>query len=367
MTETLARYPRETGPVRVFFSYLSNIDAAGRNPELGDLEILETVIRRLVVLLEDDPELAWMAAPFMRDTAEARRLVSAYRAVNIPDPASLPVALNLGVVDEEIALEELFRYGSSAGYLNLALLDDVWELLRHDQARAIFRRNLSVFTGVITEDADRDGIPETFAEYYRGTLRRVTYDQLQGGIPDLEVIFEAGNPHFALALLPGTNHQRAALRWERFPAVLEVRVDDVRYIPRPLEFHFLPFRFVEIWGSGVLFPRRDPLCPPLTRRVLAMQSYRIERPSREFRGGVEIVELSQGIPIRAREFVGDLMVSETDFLRGRPQLQRLDLNFDGRLDTFRWFRRPYRPMELEDLWDYDRDFERIESDWDIEW
>ena len=97
-----------------------------------------------------------------------------------------------------------------------------------------------------------------------------------------------------------------------------------------------------------------------------MQSYRLERPSLEFKGGIEVVELAQGIPIRAREFVGDLMVSETEFLRGRPQLQRLDLNFDGRMDTFRRFRRPYRPMELEDLWNFDRDFEYVVSDWEVE-
>jgi len=42
------------------------------------------------------------------------------------------------------------------------------------------------------------------------------------------------------------------------------------------------------------------------------------------------------------------------------------LDFDGCMDTFRFFRRPYRPMEIEDLWDYDRDFERVESDWDIQ-
>jgi len=392
MAETLARYPRETGPVRIFFRFLSNIDAAGRNPEQSDLELLELVIRRLPLLLPDDPELAWMAAPFMRDTEEARRFVSAYRAIHTPVPASLPVTLNLGIIDEETALEELFAPSLTTSSLDrrsidLALLDEIWGLLRHDRARAIFRRNLFTYTGVITEDADRDGIPETFAEYYRGVLRQSVYDPLQGGFPDLEIFFEAGIPNHALVLLPPegfrapatvdntvvpmfTNRSirpRAQLQWERFPSVLEVESDGVRYIPRPLEFHYAPIYFEEIWGSGVFFPRRHILSPPLTRRVLVMNSLRLERPSLEFRGGIEVVELSQGIPIRAREFVGDLMVSETDFLRGRPQLQRVDLNFDGRMDTFRWFRRPYRPMELEDLWDYDRDFERIESDWDVEW
>jgi hypothetical protein len=366
MSETLALYPRETEPLRIFFRFLSNIDAAAQIPSGEDLDLLELVIRRLPVLLAADPELAWMAAPFMRDTAEARRLVLAYRALHTPEPASIPVALGLGIINDETALEELFDFASGEASLDLRLLGEIWELLRHDQARETFRRNLSVFTGVITEDADRDGIPETYAEYYRGMLRHCAFDPFQSGTPDLVVYFEAGVPHFALALLApeGSSRARAIVQWERFPAVLDVETDGVRYIPRPLEFHFSPFLFAELWGSGLLFPYRDILSPILTRRALVLQSFRLERPSLEFRGGIEVVELSQGIPTRAREFVGDMMVSETEFLRGRPQLQRLDLDLDGRMDTFRRFRPPYRHMEIEDLWDYDRVFEYIISDWD---
>ena len=71
------------------------------------------------------------------------------------------------------------------------------------------------------------------------------------------------------------------------------------------------------------------------------------------------MELNQGIPVRAREFVDGLMVSETEFLRGRPQLQRVDLDLDGHMETVRFFRRNYREMEQEELWDYDRDFESV--------
>jgi hypothetical protein len=92
----------------------------------------------------------------------------------------------------------------------------------------------------------------------------------------------------------------------------------------------------------------------------------VERPSLEFSGGIESVELNAGIPVRAREYVGGLMVSETEFLRGRPQLQRLDLNFDGKMDTVRFFKHSYRAVELEELWDYDRNIDeaRTVSDWD---
>jgi len=363
MTETLDRYPRESDPVRFFLSYLKNEVMAGRNLEKDDQELLELVIRRLPVLLLKDQELAWMAAPFMRDRDEAKRLVSAYRAVNKPVPASLPIALKLGIIDGETALEELF---AARGALDMALLAETWELLDQDETKAVFRRNLSVYSGVITEDADRDGIPESSAEYSGGLLGFYTYDADQDGVPDLTGYFEAGDPLGAQVLIPPDGARgaglpaeagRAAVQWERYPAVLEVKLDGVRYIPRPLDFYFSPFTFVELWGSGVLFPRKDILSPPLTRRVLVSQSLKVERPSLEFKGGIEVVELNQGIPVRAREYVGDLMVSETEFLRGRPQIQRVDLDFDGRMETVRHFRHSYRPVELERLWDYDRDID----------
>jgi hypothetical protein len=114
-----------------------------------------------------------------------------------------------------------------------------------------------------------------------------------------------------------------------------------------------------LWGSGVLFPERDPFCPPLTRRVLVSGVLRVERPSLEFSGGREVIELNAGIPVRAREYVGELMVAETEFIRGRPHLQWVDLDFDGHMETLRRFRQSSRPLELEDLWDYDRDIEYV--------
>jgi hypothetical protein len=383
LRETLDRYPRESEPVRLFFKFISNNDAAGLYPSGDDLEILELIRRRLPALVLDDPELAWIAAPYIREIDDARRMVSAYRAVNIPAPESLPIALKLGVIDEEIALNELFDYSherhSGGNTLDMVLLNEIWDLLDSEDSKAVFRRNLAAYTGVITEDADRDGFPETFAEYDRGWLRRCVYDTDQDGIPVLTVFFEGGIPRSALALIPPepvgggysplrgpaegfvesglTTRKNAAIRWERYPAVLETELDGARFIPRPFDFHFSPVLFVELWGSGVLFPRRDPMTAALTRRTLVSWSLLVERPSLEFNGGIEVVELNQGIPVRAREYVGNLMVAETEFLRGRPQIQWVDLDFNGRMDTVRHFSRVYRAMELEELWNYDRDFD----------
>ncbi|MDR1128054.1 MAG: hypothetical protein LBL20_01985 [Treponema sp.] len=104
MALALARFPDDARPARLLFKY-----ASGRLPQGGDRPLVDTALARLDRYLESAPDLAFRAAPFIRDTGEARRLVSAYRAGGGDDPAALPAALNLGVIDEARAAAELFR------------------------------------------------------------------------------------------------------------------------------------------------------------------------------------------------------------------------------------------------------------------
>jgi hypothetical protein len=377
MSSALDRYPRESGPARIFLSYLKAKNAVGQNSEARDQALLEMILRRLPVLIPLDPELAWMAAPFMRDIEDARRVVQAYRAVNVPAPASLPVSLNLGIIDEETALEELFLFrNSSLKYIDKALLEDLYSLLRDDSRRGLFRGNLLGWSGVITADADNDGIIEASAIYRRGQLALFTYDADQDGLPELSLEFEAGDPQSVQLPVSDDDRRMITLRWEEYPAVLEAGLGDERYIPRPLDFYFSPVRFTEIRGSDLLFPEADPQVR-LTRRTLVSFALKVERPSREFSGAMEVVELGRSIPIRAREYLNGRIIAETDFLRGKPLAQRVDLDLDGRLETVRHFRRSPRgsagilpgsdPLDLDDpliLLDYSREIDYADSDWD---
>jgi hypothetical protein len=344
----LEEYSRDPGPVRILLRYASEKAV----PEAAERGLVETVLKRLPLLLEGAPDLAYRAAPFIRDTEEARRLVSAYRASGGADPEALPAALNLGVIDDDRAVEELFRLETP----DRDLILDVWKLLRGSGGRESFMRNLSRFSGVIQEDADHDGCPEARTRYANGVIEEYAYDADQDGVFEWRVFWSAGVPVRAgIAVSPeagagpvrdeaaglplrDADLPRASLVWERYPAVLSAGLGGLTYGFNPGEFMFSPFLITEIPGSGgLLYPGRDPRGARLTGRALASFAAGLERPSREFPGAVERITLERGVPRRAAEYLEGRAVSVTEFIQGRPVVQRIDLDLDGRMETVRRF------------------------------
>jgi tetratricopeptide (TPR) repeat protein len=406
MDRALNRYPRNAGIARVYLEYLGKeylYREDLRNPGKRELGLFNQILGRLPFLVDEDPELAWMAAPFIADREDARRLVAAYRAQGGAVPASLPIALRLGLIDEAGAIEEFFAPPEEGALsLDRMLITGIWDELRTEESRVLFRRNLSGLSGVIVEDTDRDGIYESRVDYQDGRITACAFDANQDGFRELEVYFEAGEPARAewAALsdaspaywpLSGEVVRRTGIRWERYPAVLETGQSGIRFIPRPGDFFFAPLRFVELPGgvpspgTGLLYPERDPSAV-ITRRTMISFALRVERPSREFPGAVETVDLEGGIPVRATEYLEGRVVSVTGFFKGRPVTQFVDLNLDGRLETLRFFRQPSGKeapgspgLDLSDLdsdlldldlidpfelLDYPFDFKRADSDWD---
>jgi hypothetical protein len=327
-------------------------------------------LRRLPFLIEADPALAWMAAPFIADVEEARRYLGAYRSAYYssqpgnfrPDKASIIPALNLGLLDDIDAVEELFAPDTSGAELIIdkELITCVGDLLRSDEGRDHLARALLSFTGVITEDEDRDGIPESRAVYRQGVLQEFYYDAEQGGIDDMIVLFNSNSPQWAeIAALPaamGTggsvfdsaapslnNPQspKALIIWERYPSVLKVVLEGETFLFAPGGFPYVPVNFEELCASGsyagLLFPRRNYRSPGISRRLLTASAYAIQRPGTEFEGSVEQVYLSQGLPIRAEEILNGKIVSVTEFIDGIPVIQKLDMNLDGTLETIRHY------------------------------
>jgi tetratricopeptide (TPR) repeat protein len=334
MAAALDRFPRDPRLPRLFLDYCRN----GRDaPEGNEQALMDLILRRLPLLLDDDPELVWMAAPFIADLDRARRLVAAYRAVRVPAPASIPAGLELGLVDEEDALEELFGDPPEEG-IDRDLILAVFALLRNGESRDLFRQRLFRYSGIVSADYDRDGHTEARTWYLEGTIRRHTLDADQNGLPDMDIAFDAGAPVRCQGLTD--SGMGIVVFWERYPAVQRVELGGASYLPLPGDFFYRPLRFTELCGGGgepgLLFPEDD--AARLTLRTVVMSSLRITRPSAEFPGAMEIIDLDRGIPLRAVEILGGRTVSATEFAAGKPLVQRLDLDLDGRMETVRRFR-----------------------------
>ncbi|MDR2738436.1 MAG: hypothetical protein LBB68_01180 [Treponema sp.] len=334
---SLDRYPRSPEPVRILFTYASD-----RIPSAGERELIAICLHRLPILLEEDPELAFLAVPFIRDTEEARRLVSSYRANGGTNPATLPVALSLGIIGGDQAVAELFR----ESFLDRGLLETIWGLLRSNEDRRNFARTLSAFEGFITEDIDRDGSFESRTGYEGGSLISYFYDADQDLLPELEVFFSNGLPARAEVAAGdfGTNRSRVFLEWEQYPAVLQAELGEVKYIPRPEDFFFNPLEFRDLLGSTLLYPERA-FIPRLSQHTLVSFALTIERPGREIPGSVDRIEMKAGVPQRSREYLRDRLVSDTEYLLGQPVSQRIDMDLDGRLETVRRFNHREFPPE----------------------
>jgi hypothetical protein len=310
---------------------------------------------------------------------EARRLVASYRGAG---GSALPAALNLGIIDEAAAVDELFRGAalpaavtgiavSESPSLDRALMLSVWRLLRHQEGRSRFTRNLSDFSGVISEDRDQDGYAESWTRYEAGQIREYQYDPNQNGLLEWRIDVIAGEPMQGDIALYRDNGDRAAAQilWERYPWVGEAAFDGLSFRFKPLDFSFAPLRFTEFVegrpAEAFLYSAGDPIGPPrLTKRTLVNFAAVIERPSAEFKGAVEHIELDRGIPLRSVELLRGKIVSRTEYQSGRPVLQRIDLDLDGRMETIRRFHRDGPkagdgyPFEYVPVW------ESSESDWD---
>ena len=382
LTLVMDRFPREAEPVRLLFDY-----AARREPNENLAQLIDLALRRLSFLAVADPELAYMAFPFVWNKEEGRTLVASYRALGNPNPASLPAALNCGLISGKQAVEELFAWcpgtvkfvsgttqvtEKTQAVLDKDLILAISRALGTEEDRNYLCRNLLQFSGVITEDRDHDGIIEIWTRYQNGMICEFRYDADQDGVPELDITFAQGLPSLAtvslspegeLAFLPDMAKKQVLLRWERYPAVLDAELEGKRYISRPLDYFYTPLRFAPLVLGGPDYPNLETIQPFITERSLVSFALVLEQPSTDFPGGMERIELSGGIPLKSTVSVNGNIVSETKFTNGLPVIQYLDMDMDGRMETIRRYdpNEAYKVLVTESDWDGDGIYEYAET------
>jgi len=401
------RYSRDPRPLRIFFEYARNTRPVQSQLAQSDNNLLELAVKRLPFLLEADPELAWLAAPFMRDTEQAKRNISTYRAGGIPSvynrdfmpsPPSIAVALNFGLLDDVRAVEELF---SGARGINCAVppgiasdnnpvldadvMNEVFSLLRGEEGRDLFMQKLLSFSGTIIQDDDNDDFIDSKALYKSGVVMAFAYDINQTNEFNWSVMFSSdGVP--VTAWIPVDGNKGAVVQWERYPSVRQVWYELIkpsanlpanviqapviteRFLFRPADFQYLPVDLIIFAGSkkyaGPAYPVLIPQYAGLTRKALVSFCSSIQRPSMEFDGATEELFLEKGIITRAVETSGGKQISVTEFDMGAPVIQYVDMDMDGRMETIRRFYRTDSSWsELDETFNYRRLIASSQSDW----
>jgi hypothetical protein len=364
LLSALDRFPRDPRPLRIFFEYARNrMPEPSRMPQ-SDLNLLDLALRRLPFLMEIDAELAWMAAPFIKDTEEARRLMSTYRVGALsgvqsrdfrPSPESIPVALNLGLIDDITAVEELFSGTRGINsplparlkvngdpVIDLETLNKVYGLLRSEIGRDLFTQNLLVFSGCIISDDDKDGNIDNITYYRSGIISEFVFDLDQDNTSEIQIVFSAGIPVSAEYMLTGQK-ERAQINWERYPSVEKAVFAGESFSFRPADFQFQPVSFIVLGGSSLHAGLPYPVLTyklDLTRRTFVSFCASITRSSAEFNRALECIFFVRGFPVQAVEILNGKYISFTEFERGIPVIQYLDMDADGRMETIRRFHRP---------------------------
>jgi len=156
--------------------------------------------------------------------------------------------------------------------------------------------------------------------------------------------------------------------WDQYPLVEHCTAGAVTYIPAPASFSYAPFKLKPIVGTypeiTLLFPEREQLLPRLTERSLVSFAAKIIRPGTLAKDSLETIELKNGLPLRSTETVKGRLISILEFTLGQPDLQRIDMDLDGRLETIRRFRLGTVQLDPVDALAYQQRYDSIESDWD---
>lgn len=330
VAEALRRSPDDLRPLTVWLeSGMPRLDIP------ADSAILDLAFKLLPAFKDAEPNLLLALAPFAPDDDEARLLIREFRALRNESHRSSILACRYGLIDATKMIAELF---SAQRPVARSDLEDAYRLLPDDDARAEFTAAFSAFTGDLPQDSDRDGLAEENARYRNGQLVAWMLDANQDGIPDRHATFKDGAPASLGLITPSTS---VVITFGTWPYAGNVSVDDQRgvrvYSFGPAAFSYRALELERFPGlkDGPWLVSDAGLGLP-TETALAAQAWKAE----SLNDGVSLTAfLVDGIPSSAW-WTNDFGSSGyTDYVRGIPADERLDIDGDGIFDGRRvWTR-----------------------------
>ncbi len=326
---SLRRYPADPRPLIAWLR--------ARKRELsspGDAELVSAGFAALDSIKEMDPAALVALAPYAASADESRLLVREYRAIGRSSADATVLALRYGLVGEDRAVAEMLsgRYVPTEESIRA-----LYASLSSDESRTRFVRAFSSFSGEISRDVDRDGVPESTTLYASGSPSAWALDENQDGEPEMEASFSSGAPRTLRAVSGSVSVTMRYGSWPFVDTTAYVDADGSRtYSLGPA---VMPGPVVSLEtmtglpGGPYLVYRNDRPLP--TETLSAGLAY----ASRRTGSGEETAELFEGEPTRiwwrdARRRIGYAV-----YRGGMPIDETIDADGDGRYESRRIWRR----------------------------
>jgi tetratricopeptide (TPR) repeat protein len=331
VSEALDRWPFDARFVRVFLTRETTARASD-----ASRTIASTILSRLYVWEDADRELLLLAVPFEHNPDSRVRDIRTYRSMGkndrvmenhpavIAEPLSAVYALEYGILTESAAEMEVFSAEKTG--IRLDLLHGLCRLAGTKVVRESIANRLDGFAGIVTDDANGDGIVDSWVRYRLGRPVEAVFDANQDGYPDYSVDCDLGEPAVITV-----GREKTVVTYDKYPAVRTVTVGEREYTMKPLALAWAPVEWVRedfgFEGNAFYTIRLTGRDVPLTERLLAGFSafYR--------EGDNTRVVLENGVPVSSETRENGRVLSWTSYKRGYPALTKTDYDGDGYFET----------------------------------
>ncbi|UTC67795.1 MULTISPECIES: tetratricopeptide repeat protein [unclassified Treponema] len=355
ISDALDRWAFDSRFAKLFF-----LKERGKKVSLFGKKLAEHIISRLYVWQDEDPSLLLLASPFETKSEDNIRRLKLYRGMYLPFTESHDLSdlynrsystllcLRYGIIDEQTAVHEFlsakvyyFNPIQKEYLLTPAMYEShLVELLRlvvNSGLRNELKKFLSVYEGLIVDDANGDLIIDSKIYYENGRPWCAEFDTFQTGYPEYTVECNFGIP----SVIHGKKNEYSA-SYDAYPAVKIFTKNNKKYTMRPLDLNWSPIELKELdlklynitqKQNSFFSLKVDKNVRTPGEGTLIYSSAFSEETTSYMDGGIKKVFFDKGIPIKAEVTVYGGVYSQTNYRNGRPVYEHVDKNGDGYFET----------------------------------
>lgn len=324
--------------------------------------IAKKIITRSYVWENSNPEILVLLAPFESDSSETIRRLKMYREMYARFTGSytpqdlyvrsyaLLLSLQYRLISEKTAVEEFFDMDAmfttagtetkiKAKAFFAPHLEQLCRVIVDENLRATIARNIvsyrhCIFTG------DEYANPTTIIFYESGRPSRAIIDMNADNQPDITVTCNFGIPTEI------TSADNTTIRYDEYPQVRQISVDQVTYVMRPATLVYKPvtlqplnlglFNIASAYSNLYIITKNETQ-PELSKKTLVKAAVYVTLPSSLIPEAYDKVLLNKGEALSSQTFVGESVVANAQYKNGIIRRQVCDRDGDGYFETVRAF------------------------------